>query len=70
MVEVCIPKVLWEVVDEQVAALRPFLLGRRRLLHTKDIAVGVGRAILLEPRVAMDGAEETERGKGSSDCCS
>ena len=60
MVEVSIPKVLWEVVDEEVAALRAFLLRGRRLLHAKDVAVGVGGAVLLETRVAMDRAGETE----------
>ncbi len=60
MIEVCVPKVLREVIDEQVATLRPLLLGGRLwLLDTKHAAVGVGGAVTLQAcrRVAVKGAE-------------
>ena len=31
VIEISISQILWKVVDEQVAALRPLLLGRRLL---------------------------------------
>ena len=61
MVEVCVPKVLRKVVDEEVAALGPFLLGRRWLLDPKDTAVGVRCAVLLESGVAVDRAAVREK---------
>ena len=77
VVEVCVPKVLRQVVDEEVTALRALLLwgvlGGRRAgrggcggrLHTKHVAVGVGGAVLLNPRrVAVEGAGEGGGGGG------
>lgn len=63
MIEVCVPKVLGQVVDEEVASLGALLLwGRLLLLQTEHTAVGVCSAVLLESRgVAMDGTGRGQR---------
>lgn len=53
VIEVSVPKVLWQMVDEEVASLWSLLLGRwlrlGLLLNTKHTAVGVGCAVALQP---------------------
>ena len=58
------------MVDEEIAALRTFFLGKRLglglgLLDTKHAAVRVGSTILLQSgRVAMKRATEGEKERG------
>ena len=69
MIQVCVPKVLRQVVDEEVASLGALLLGRRWLRGlwlldscTKHAAVWVRRgAILLEGRIGLQGTGEDTR---------
>ena len=59
MVKVGITKVLREVVDEQITAIRPLLL--RELLATKGIGISVRCVVLGKPRrIGMEGTGDKE----------